>query len=78
MAGRPRSLNEFVVTTSERSDVERLIKKMRKALQSSASPQRNVVLAALAELTAQYIDDYDKSADNGIHDTAEELSDDRN
>ena len=79
IGGRPTTVtDEFAVTTSERSDVERLIKKMRKALQSSASPQRNVVLAALAELTAQYIDDYDKSADNGIHDTAEELSDDRN
>ena len=78
IGGRPTTVtDEFAVTTSERSDVERLIKKMRKALQSSASPQRNVVLAALAELTAQYIDDYDKSAENGIHDMAEELSNDR-
>ena len=78
IGGRPTTVtDEFAVTTSERSDVERLIKKMRKALQSSASPQRNVVLAALAELTAQYIDDYDKSDGNGIHDTVEVLSDDR-
>lgn len=56
IGGRPTTVtDEFAVTASERSKVEYLIKSVRRALQGPNAPQRHLILAALAELTAEYM-----------------------
>ena len=56
MSGRPSTLqNEFDVSSLERPDVEALISRMEGALQTAGEKRRNVVLAALAELSARYL-----------------------
>ena len=57
MTGRPSTVqNEFDVTSLERPDVEVLVSRIEETLQDSGEDRRNVVLAALAELSARYLD----------------------
>jgi len=54
--GRPTPVRgEFAVTDKERPQIENLIKKLQKTLQSSKDTPRNQILAALAELSAHYL-----------------------
>ncbi len=45
----------FDVTDTERQEVELLIKRMEKTLEESGEPKRQVVLAALAQLSARHL-----------------------
>lgn len=57
MRGRPSTVqNEFDVTSLERPDVEVLVFKLEEALRGAGEDRRNVILAALAELSARYLD----------------------
>lgn len=57
MRGHPSTVqNEFDVTSLERPDVEILVSRIEEALQDTGEDRRNVVLAALAELSARYLD----------------------
>ena len=57
MHGRPATIqDEFDVTSLERPDVEALVCKIEETLQTAGEERRNVILAALAELSARYID----------------------
>ena len=56
MDGRPTPIHdEFAVTDLERVEVDMLITKVDAALNSSGENRRNVILAALAELSAHYL-----------------------
>ena len=56
MGGRPSSAyDEFAITDLEREEVEALIKLVDAALNRSGEKPRNVILAALAELSAKYL-----------------------
>ena len=56
MDGRPTTIHdEFAVTDMERSQVVGLINRVDKALDDSGEKQRNIILAALAELSARYL-----------------------
>ena len=56
MSGRPSTVqSEFDVTSLERPGVESLISKIEETLQATGEERRNVVLAALAELSARYL-----------------------
>ena len=56
MDGRPTTIHdEFAVTDMERSQVDGLINRVDKALDDSGEKQRNIILAALAELSARYL-----------------------
>ena len=56
MDGRPTTIHdEFAVTDTERSQVDGLIIRVDKALEDSGEKQRNIILAALAELSARYL-----------------------
>ena len=56
MDGRPTTIHdEFAVTDMERSQVDGLINRVDKALEDSGEKQRNIILAALAELSARYL-----------------------
>ena len=52
-----------LVTSMERPDVQHLASEIEGALQSAGEERRNVVLAALAEVSALYLDP--KAADGG-------------
>ena len=57
MRGFPSTVqNEFDVTSLERPAVEVLVSKIEGTLQGAGEERRNVVLAALAELSARYLD----------------------
>ena len=57
MSGRPKPLHDyFDVTDMERKGVDELVAKVDEALESSGEERRNLILAALAELSARYID----------------------
>ena len=57
MEGRPTPVHaEFEVTDMDRSEVKSLIERMDTALQKSGEVRRNIILAALAELSARYLD----------------------
>jgi hypothetical protein len=57
MAGRPATIHdEFAITELERSEVDALIVRLRGALRSHGEEHRNVILAALAEVSAGYIE----------------------
>ena len=47
--------DEFDITDMERGRVDELISKVGEALDHSGEKQRNVILAALAELSAGYL-----------------------
>ena len=56
MDGRPTTIHdEFAITDMERSQVDQLIKQVKNALDHSGERRRNIILAALAELSAQYL-----------------------
>lgn len=56
MGGRPTPVHdEFDITDLERIKVDALINQVEKALKRSGEKQRNIILAALAELSAQYL-----------------------
>jgi len=60
----------FDVTDLDRLEVEKVIERMESALEECGKQKRNIILAALAELSARFLDsDDEKSADE-----AEELS----
>ena len=57
MGGRPTPVHaEFDVADQDRAEVEALIGRMDAALQKSGESRRNIILAALAELSARYLD----------------------
>jgi hypothetical protein len=54
--GRPSTFQDvFEVTSPEREEVDSLVCRMRELLQGTGSERRNIVLAALAELSAVYL-----------------------
>ncbi len=54
--GRPTPvLEEFQVVEADRAEIDGLIAQVREVLENSHLKQRNVILAALAELTASYM-----------------------
>lgn len=54
--GRPTPVHEeFAVTDSDRKQVEKLIVRVESALADADKHGRNVILAALAELSARYM-----------------------
>lgn len=55
-------IGEFDITEGDRTTVERLIGELQEVLEQCDSRKRNVVLAALAELSSRYMDDYLRSA----------------
>ena len=56
MDGRPTPVHdEFTVTDRERDQVDELIKQVDKTLKKSKEKRRNIILAALAELSAQHL-----------------------
>lgn len=56
MGGRPTPVHdEFDITDLERGEVDALINQVEEALEHSGEKRRNVILAALAELSAQYL-----------------------
>ena len=58
MSGRPATLQyEFDVTSLDRVDVDALISSLRITLESAGEDRRNVILAALAEISAHYLND---------------------
>ena len=71
MGGHPSTVQkEFDVSSLERPDVEALISRIGETLQSSGEERHNVVLAALAELSARYLDasELDGTADTTTSD----------
>ena len=57
MSGQPTTVHdEFEVTSMERPDVQHLASEIEGALQSAGEERRNVILAALAEVSALYLD----------------------
>lgn len=55
--GLPRAIHtEFIVSTHESADVSELITKLEATLRHSSKTKKNVILAALAELSARYMD----------------------
>ena len=56
MSGRPTPIHdEFDITDRQRGEVNALIDKVDEALKTSGEKRRNIILAALAELSAQYL-----------------------
>ena len=56
MDGRPTTIHdEFAVADLDRNQVEALIKRVDKTLEHSGENRRNIILAALAELSARYL-----------------------
>ena len=56
MSGQPTTVHdEFEVTSMERPDVQHLASEIGRALQSAGEERRNVILAALAEVSALYL-----------------------
>ena len=57
MGGKPTTVqNEFEVTSTERPDVQSLASEIEGVLLSAGEQRRNVILAALAEVSALYLD----------------------
>ena len=57
MSGRPATLwKEFDVNYLERPEVESLVGRLKDVLESAGGDRWNVILAALAELSAEYLD----------------------
>ena len=56
MDGRPTPVHdEFDITDLERGEVDALINQVGEALENSGEKRRNIILAALAELSARYL-----------------------
>ena len=57
LSGRPSTFQDvFEVTSLERGEVDSLVTGMKELLQDVGPERRNIVLAALAELSAMYLD----------------------
>ena len=57
LSGRPSTFQDvFEVTSLERGEVDSLVTGMKELLKDVGSERRNIVLAALAELSAMYLD----------------------
>ena len=57
ISGRPSTFQDvFEVTSLEREEVDSLVHGMKELLQHAGPERRNIVLAALAELSAMYLD----------------------
>ena len=55
-SGQPEPLHgHFDVTELDREDVDKVLEKMKDALEFSGEARRNIILAALIELSAQYL-----------------------
>ncbi len=66
LRGRPATVHhEFDVTSSQRPDVEALVSKIDRTLQAAGEDRRNVILAALAELSALYLGQTDAEGTAG-------------
>ena len=60
MSGRPATVHdEFDITSVERPEVDALVTKMKQTLHMAGEERRNIILAALAELSATYLDPVD-------------------
>lgn len=56
--GQPRAMQrEFDVTDRDQAEIRELIAKVDTALANADTPRKNIMLAALAELTARYMQD---------------------
>ena len=56
MSGRPTTIHdEFDVLSLDRPQVDALISEMNRALKDTGEERRNIILAALAELSARYL-----------------------
>jgi hypothetical protein len=56
--GRPTPLlQEFEVTDSDREEIEHLVDRVTETLDGAGTMNKNIVLAALAQLSARYIED---------------------
>jgi hypothetical protein len=65
MNGRPGPvLEEFDVTDADRDAVEDLIARVELALHDADSKRKNIILAALAELSARYMHPVAKEKEN--------------
>ena len=68
MDGRPVPVHEeFDVADHDQADVRRLMENMEKTLLDSGEARRNVILAALAELSARYLDSHVAVAPDGAN-----------
>ena len=57
LGGRPSTFQDaFEVTSLERGEVDSLVQRMNELVQGAGPERRNIVLAALAELSALYLD----------------------
>lgn len=64
--GRPAPmLEEFAIAESDRITVKQLVEKVSAALEEANSGQRSIILAALAELSAHYMQQPDGVRSNG-------------
>ena len=60
LSGRPSTFQDvFEVTSLERGEVDSLVQRMTELLEGAGPERRNIVLAALAELSAMYLDQSD-------------------
>ena len=65
MSGQPTTVHdEFEVTSMDRPDVESVVSEIEKALRSAGEERRNVILAALAEVSAAYINQRREDGDD--------------
>ena len=61
MGGRPTPFHDdFQIGDLERADVDALIGQLNRSLEDSGEGRRNIILAALAELSARYLGDTEK------------------
>ena len=66
MNGRPAPiLEEFDVAEADRAVIDELVERVTEALGGTKTRQRGVILAALAEFTAKYIQDGREAQNKG-------------
>lgn len=62
-AGNPEpALHEFIVGSTERAEIDKLIKRIEDVLEDSDYEKRNVMLAALAEISMRYLKSDEQSS----------------
>ena len=70
MSGQPTTVHdEFEVSSMERPVVQHLASEIERALQSAGEERRNVILAALAEVSALYMDPKTAYGDDTVEST---------
>ena len=73
MSGQPATVqDEFEVTSMERLDVQHVASEIERALRSAGEQRRNVILAALAEVSALYLDPKTADGDDTVDSTVRE------